>query len=449
MREKRLVRAALVILLAVCVTMLALAGGAQEPKKAAGGAAKAATITVQMFSGPEFDAMVPTAEYWNKNYAAKTGITVNAVALSRVGYFEKMQSQLVAGLAEPDLVHPFNMQLGKLAPYLEPLNKYLSDPAIMSGPNGEKYTVDEALKVGMDTVTGPDGSIYGLPKDMSEIAMYYRKDLITSVPQTWDEFIAVAKKFTKSINAGSPVEYGAVLQGKYEKWTYCSALEALWPNGYDIFKAGSNNKEIAEYDAKWAKGFKPYEELGKAKALYPGFDNTEYPEVSAAMESGNVALAMQWNANYYSITNKDVSPKVWDKITIAEMPGEKQADGSIKKAMYVQTINLSLNKASKNKEAAMKFLAWSVFGEGAVLYAKAGGSSPVKSVWTTADAAMPYPVLAPLVEKYGRALPQHDDMSELVMIGSSWVQKVGIGKATAAEGVKGMRDEMAAYLKTR
>ncbi len=449
MREARFVRVALALLLAMGVTAFAVAGGAQEQKKAEGPAGKAATITVQMFSGPEFDAMVPTAEYWNKNYAAKTGITVNAVALSRVGYFEKMQSQLVAGLAEPDLVHPFNMQLGKLSPYLEPLNRYLNDPTIMSGPNGEKYTVDEALKVAMDTVTGPDGSVYGLPKDMSEIALYYRKDLLPSVPQTWDEFIDLAKKFTKSINAGSPVDYGAVLQGKYEKWTYCSALEALWPNGYDIFTPGSNNKEVAPYDPKWAKGFKPYEELGKAKALYPGFDNTEYPEVSAAMESGNVAMAMQWNANYYTITDKEKSPKVWDKITIAEMPGEKQADGSIKKAMYVQTINLSLNKNSKNKEAAMKFLAWSVFGEGAVLYAKAGGSSPIKSVWTAPDAAMPYPALTPMVEKYGRALPQHNDMSELVMIGSSWVQKVGIGKATAAEGVKGMRDEMAEYLKGR
>jgi hypothetical protein len=43
------------------------------------------TITVQMFSGPEYDAMEPTAVYWNENYAEKTGIKVKAIALSRVG----------------------------------------------------------------------------------------------------------------------------------------------------------------------------------------------------------------------------------------------------------------------------------------------------------------------------------------------------------------------------
>ena len=407
------------------------------------------TITVQMFSGPEYDAMEPTAVYWNENYAEKTGIKVKAIALSRVGYFEKMQSQLVAGLKEPDIVHPFNMALGKLSSYLEPLNDYLKRDDIMTGPDGEKYNLDDMLKVALQTATAPDGSILALPKDMSEVHLYYRKDLIPQPPATWDEYMALAKKFTKSINPDSPTKYGAVMQGKYEKWTYCAALDNLWPNAYQIFKDGTNNKVIADYNPEWAKGFRVFEELSKAKVLYPGFDNTEYPEVSAALASGDVAMGMQWNANYFSLTNKEVSPKVYDKIMIGPPPGEKQADGSIKRAMYTQTICLALNKKSRNKEAAMKFLAWSTFGEGAILYAQKGGSSPIKQVWKAKDAAMPYPYLAEWVEKYGRPLPQHTDMSELVMIGSSWVQKVGIGRVTSEEAAKGMREEMIKFLKSR
>jgi multiple sugar transport system substrate-binding protein len=160
-------------------------------------------------------------------------------------------------------------------------------------------------------------------------------------------------------------------------------------------------------------------------------------------------MAVQWNANYFSLSNKEMSPKVWDKIALAPPPGWKQADGKIKRAMYVQTINLSLNKKSRNKDAAMKFLTWSTFGEGAVLYAKYGGSSPIKKVWEAKDAMMPYPVLAPMVSEYGRSLPMHNDMSELVMIGSSWIQKVGIGNATAEQAAKGLPEEMAAFLKSR
>jgi multiple sugar transport system substrate-binding protein len=438
--------ALLVATLLLASSALALAGGGQE-KAEAGGAMKPVTITVQMFSGPEYDAMAPTAKYWNEKYSASTGITVNAVALSRMGYFEKMQSQLIAGLAEPDLVHPFNMALGQLRPYLEDLRPYLANKEIMTGPDGESYSVDGLLGVALATVTASDGAILGMPKDMSELCVYYRKDVVTKPPETWPEFVEVAKKFTKSLNPSSPTEYGAVLQGKYEKWTYCAALETLWPAGYEIFKPG--DKEIAPYNPDAVKGFKFFEDMYKSKALYPGFDNTEYPEVSAALESGNVAMAIQWNANYFSLSNKEMSPKVYDKIALAPPPGWKQSDGSIKRAMYVQTINLSLNKKSKNKEAAMKFLAWSTFGEGALLYAQYGGSSPIKKVWLAKDAMMPYPVLAPMVEEYGRSLPMHNDMSELVMIGSSWIQKVGIGNATAEEAAKGLPEEMAKYLKTR
>ena len=427
------------ILLCLGLALAVAVAGAAAPKKV--------TITVQMFSGPESDAMTTTAKYWNEKYSAATGITVNAVALSRMGYQEKMQSELVAGLRDPDLVHPFNMQLGTLRPYLQDLRPYLARSDIMKGPDGETYSVDGLLEVALSTVTTADGAVLGLPKDMSELLVYYRKDIIPKPPDTWPEFVELAKKFTKKINAGSPTEYGVVMQGKYEKWTYCSALEALWPAGYEIFKPG--DKEIAGENPDSVKAFKIYEDLFKAGALYPGFDNTEYPEVSAALESGNVAMAVQWNANYFSLSNKEMSPKVYDKIALAPPPGWKQADGKVKRSMYVQTINLALNKKSVNKDAAMKFLAWSTFGEGAVLYAKYGGSSPIKKIWLAKDAMMPYPVIAPMVQQYGRCLPMNNNMSELVMIGSSWIQKVGIGNATAEQAAKGMPEEMATFLKNK
>ena len=438
--SKKIVAILLSLALVLAVAVTSAAGPSKE--KTTG-----TTITVQMFSGPEYDAMAPTAKYWNEKYAASTGITVNAVALSRMGYFEKMQSQLVAGLREPDLVHPFNMALGQLRPYLEDLRPYLAKADIMTGPDGEKYSVDGLLEAALATVTAADGAILGMPKDMSELLVYYRKDLIPKPPDTWPELVEMAKRYTRSINPNSPTAYGVVLQGKYEKWTFCSALEALWPAGYEIFKPG--DKEIAPYNPDAVRAFKVYEDLYKAGALYPGFENTEYPEVSAALESGDVAMAVQWNANYFSLSNKEMSPKVYDKIALGPPPGWKQADGSIKRAMYVQTINLALNKNSRNKEAAMKFLTWSTFGEGAVLYAQYGGSSPIKKVWLAKDAMMPYPVIAPMVQEYGRSLPMHNDMSELVMIGSSWIQKVGIGNATAEQAARGLPEEMAEFLKTR
>jgi ABC-type glycerol-3-phosphate transport system substrate-binding protein len=71
MRRKSMIVALFVATLFLASSALVLAGGGQE-KAAPGGAAKPVTITVQMFSGPEYDAMAPTAKYWNENYAAST-----------------------------------------------------------------------------------------------------------------------------------------------------------------------------------------------------------------------------------------------------------------------------------------------------------------------------------------------------------------------------------------
>ena len=132
-----------------------------------GGEGKAAAIEVQMFSGPEYKAMIPTANYWNEHYAQKTGITVRVTQLDRVGYFGKLETQIAAGLATPDIVNPFSLHLGRLRPYLEPLDPYLKRPDMMTSPDGEKLSIDAMIDKAMATVVSSDGKIYMIPKDMS------------------------------------------------------------------------------------------------------------------------------------------------------------------------------------------------------------------------------------------------------------------------------------------
>ena len=366
---------------------------------------KQVTITVQMFEGPEYNAMAPTAKYWNKKYAKKTGITVKAISLSRVSYLEKIETQLVAGM-EQDIIHPFSMYLERLKPHLEPLDSYLKDKEIMTAPNGEKLSLDSMFHIAWKTVISSDGKKYMIPKDMSEQIIYYRKDLIRNPPQTWDEFLALGKKFTRSINPKSPTPYGLTLAGKYELWTFCTALEFIWSHGGQIFKKNSYKPDLDSENV--IKALRFYEEIAKNKILPPGIENAEHDEVELSFKTGKVAMILQWNATYYNLPKDKF---IRDKFAIAPPPGVRQKDGSIKRTMYLQTICLALNKNSKHKKEAMRFLAWATLGEGAVLYAKHGGSSPIRQVWKAKDASMPYPSLAPWVEKYGKVLPTHPKIS--------------------------------------
>jgi multiple sugar transport system substrate-binding protein len=339
------------------------------------------------------------------------------------------------------------LSLAKFAPYLEPLNEYLDNQELMTGPDGQKYSKDDMFEAAYKTVNMPDGKIYAIPKDMSEVVFYYRSDLINKPPDTWDEYIEMAKKYTKSIHADSPFTYGNIMQGKYEMWTFCAALDTIWPYGGNIFKPGTTDPDFDNEGT--VKAMNVFAQLYKAGTYPPGVANAEYPEVFAALQNGEVPMGMQWNASYAPLNDPKQSPKVAGKMAIAAPPGVKGADGNVTRAMYVQTINLAINKNSVHKKEAFKFLSWVSFGEGAKMYAEKGGSSPVKSVWKAADAKPPFPQLADFVEKYGRSAPLHPDMPEIIMIGSSWVQKVEIGKATPEEAAKGLNKEIAEFLKGR
>src|SRR5258707_15824197 len=52
----------------------------------------------------------------------------------------------------------------------------------------------------LDAFTGPDGQIYGFPKDGNTLAMAYNTDMFTAAglqpPTTWDELQAAATKLT-------------------------------------------------------------------------------------------------------------------------------------------------------------------------------------------------------------------------------------------------------------
>jgi len=400
-------------------------------------------IVVQMFGGPEARAMLPTVEYWNKKYADMTGIYVKQVTISRTGYFEKLSSQLVSGVPIPDIIHPFSYSVGKFSPYLLPLDNYMSNPQLFSSPQGKPYDKNwmfpVALKLGQYK-----GKQYYLGKDMSEVILYYRKDLIPNPPNTWEELLDIARKFTRSHNPSSPTLYGTAWQGKYEMWNFVAFHEILWSYGGEYFKKDSYEPNLDSPEA--IKAANIIYRMGREKLVPPDSTQYEYPEILSALQTGLVAVCPQWNAAYADLTSPDKSPLVYDKIAIAPPPGVRQPDGTIKRTMLVHTINFAINKASRHPREAFKFLAWACFGEGAKLYAENGGSSPLFKVW--ANGPEPLPTMIPWVKEYARAYIPFPDISEVIMMGSKHLQSILAGM-TPEKGMKSLNDEIKRFLKER
>ena len=86
-------------------------------------------IKVNWWPGPESDAIAKVIERWNKYLAPETGIKVELVLFGREAHVDKITSILRAGSPELDIVFEYYL-VGKLAPYLEPLDDYLADESL-------------------------------------------------------------------------------------------------------------------------------------------------------------------------------------------------------------------------------------------------------------------------------------------------------------------------------
>jgi len=97
-------------------------------------------------------------------------------------------------------------------------------------------------------------------------------------------------------------------------------------------------------------------------------------------------------------------------------------------------------------------MTWATMGEGAEIYASGtetapGGSTPIKAVWGDDHILDMYPKLLPWVEEFGRAVTIHKDVTDIMLIGASWIQRTMAKDVTAEEASQGLNQEIVDYLK--
>jgi len=402
----------------------------------------AVSIQIGMYSGPEAEAMIPTVEYWNENYAEQTGVYVSSTSISRTGYIEKVHSLLVSGVEDINMVLIMTpIETGKLVNYLEPMDEYLANPAVMSGPNGEEYKIEDMIPAALNAGKGTDGKVYMLPKDISIVIYMYRKDLISEPPATYDDYVELIREFTQSENPDSPTKHGASSMAKLGlPWPSMILMQIAWSYGGELFDEEGMPTVNTE---PWINAFKFYEEVASFGGWQAGIENSEFPEQTAALQNGECPQSVHWNAAFPMLTSEELTPGLFDKWAIATPPAATEGGDP---AIYLHALSLGINKATPNKEAAMKFLVWSAFGEGAELYAEAGGASPTVEIWKNGPELLQleYPML-----EYARPAQPVEYVTDVLNICTSWLNKVVIGEVTAEEAAAGFQAEAEEFVKSR
>lgn len=344
------------------------------------GIASAEVTVLGWPGGSEETALRAAVEAYNALPDVADDDKVELLFFNRDGFYDKLQADLAAGSDAFDINLIATYSVGRYAPFMEPVDL---------GADAEKVFGKPILETMQF-----EGKQYGVPTDLSLHFMYYRKDLIDALMSdegaktkfaeisqkylgealepkapdewTWNDWAATALYFTKSVNPDSPVRYGTVLQMKNLLFNMM-VFQSL-PRAYGADWTDASGKVMVDSPA-YRAGLELYKKLYDAGATPKDSLSYEYPETNAAWTSGQVATALQWNAAAGELMNPDTALGVAENTAVVAPPAGPEG-----RKDHIHGLGLGLNKNSKHKEGAVRFLKWLASEDAVLAYAKAGGS---------------------------------------------------------------------------
>lgn len=193
-----------------------------------------------------------------------------------------------------------------------------------------------------------DGKLVGFPYFGDFGMLYYRKDLLqkysVSVPKTWDELEAAAKKIVDGEKGSNPNLQGFVFQGNAYEGLTCNALEWIASSGGGALvengKVTFNNPQAVAILNK-AKGW--------VGTIAPkGVTSYQEDETVQAFTGGNAVFVRNWPYMYALAQTADATK---DKFDVAPLP----VTGSNPSVGTVGGWQLGVSKYSKFQDAAIEF----------------------------------------------------------------------------------------------
>jgi len=370
-----------------------------------------------------------------QTYEETTGNIIEIKEISRDSYFTTMSTQLLAGSSELDIALIPNSYIGMLAEAgsLESLSDYLYRDKISS----EDFF----------SLFGYKGNVYLIPTDIITHFLFYRSDLISKPPDTWDEYLKVAKEFTKELNPMSPTKWGASFSGAVEELPK-EFNSILWSFDGDTVDE-NNNIYINNQDSINAGEF--IHKLKENKVISPEIFSWSDDDVLTNLVNGTTAMAAPlWNTAYYEIKNG--TGKYKDRIKLALIPGTyRKSDGEIYRTPLRYSWTFGINANSLHKEAAWEFLSWFMREEGKIAYVKAGGTPPRLSVLLDPAMQAEHPEFDLLIKSLyiGRTEPSITFYPGLSEVESEAITKILAGNASPKDAFETASQKIQGFIKRK
>lgn len=299
---------------------------------------KKADSTTLDFKGKKITALFMSGMYADSartmvsDFEKTTGGKAEVLDLPYATLHEKVLLDFTSNTGAYDVISNACQWDGEFAPYVEPLAPYL-----------QKSKLDTAAFI--DNVFNNagkwQGTIIGIPQACSPYMMAYRKDLVTKLPTTWDEYLDIAKKYTDPAKG----MYGIAVPASKSQFGSLFDIR-LWSMGGEW---ADENWKASISSPEGRKAFEHCKEM--LKYADPAALSWGINEANNAFLQGKAVFCESWpalgvvqngdNANMSKIAGK------WD---IAPFPTEKTG------LTVLSAWDLTINKNSKVKDLAWEFI---------------------------------------------------------------------------------------------
>jgi multiple sugar transport system substrate-binding protein len=296
-----------------------LAGTGATP--AAAGQFDGVTINVVTFTGPQ---IAEPLQRRAPDFQKLTGAKVNVITVPFSDFYNKLLTDFATGTNSYDAA-VFAPQW--MVDFIEP--GYLEDLT-------DKVKADKALKwddIGAffrDFSATYNGKVYTIPLDGDFQMVYYRTDLLEQAgmkpPQTWDDYIAIAKAFQgKDLNGDGKPDYGSCIAKKRNAQSYWMITSVA---GNFIQTQGTS--QGAFFDTETMKPLVNNDAFKEALRVYvettkygpPDEINLDVGDTRALFTTGRCALSLDWG-DIGTLAIDKATSKVIDKVGAVIIPGSK------------------------------------------------------------------------------------------------------------------------------
>jgi len=299
-------------------------GSGKESASGASSSAKGETMIYMWLIGSEGQAI--TINEISEEFYKETNIKVKCEAISWGDAHSKYLTSIAGGVA-PDIGTmglTWGTEFGNLGAVVDLEKAY---PA-------EVREIRDSVFTGLWRSLEYEGKVYGVPFDMTEYVMYYRKDLIPEPPRTWEELASLLEKLKKD-GKGLIFDWGSL------SWIGYSPF--LWQTGGDYYNGNYSEVTINSQEAVSAMKF--------FAELYTKYNvpKTKIP-LEQGMRTGDFPIAISGN---WKIDGLRLSaPEIAGKWGIAVMP--KGPTG--RSTAFIGGRIVGIFEQSKKKEAAWRFI---------------------------------------------------------------------------------------------